>query len=199
MPDQQTPTDAGDATGGAPSGGTFTQEQLDKAVQARLAREKAAHEKQLAELQAKLTELTTAEDQRKLAELSELEKAQKALADAQAQAAQARADADAARQTALRSSIIAAEAADLPPLVRSQITGTDEETVRASIADLRKQWDELKTQVTGQAPRSVGSPSAAPGGQPPVPPGAGPPPNTQLSPLEQLLAAAQAADAAEKG
>lgn len=190
---------AGDATGGAPQGGTLTQEQADKIVQTRLAREKAAHEKQVAELQAKLNEFTTAEEQRKLAELSEIEKAQKAIADAKREADLARAEAIEAKLAATRATIIAAEAADLPPLVRNQITGTDEETVRASIADLRKQWDELRTQLTGQAPRSVGSPSAVPGGQPPVPPGAGPPPNNNLSPYEQLMAAAEAEDRAKRG
>ena len=191
-------TNADDATGGAPQGGTLTQAQADEFVQKRLAREKAAHEKQLAELQAKVNEFTTAEEQRKAAAMTELEKARAAAAEAARRIEAATAEAEAAKAETRRYRLVAEKASDLPALVRNQIAGNSDEEIEASIARLRGEWEELRKSM-GQPPQSVGSPSAAPGGQPPVPPGSGPVPNTQLSPYEALMAAAAAEDNAKKG
>jgi len=191
-------TNAGEATEGAPQGGTFTQAQVDELMGKRLSRANAAHEKTQAELQARIAELEKAEGDRKAAAMSELERAVARAAEAEKATLAAQAQAEVAQTDALRYRLVAEKATDLPDMVRRQVTGSKPEEIEASITALRSEWEELRKGM-GQPPRSVGSPSAAPGGQPPVPTTGAPQPNAPLSPYEELMAAVAAEDAARKG
>ena len=128
-------------TGAAPTGKTFTQAEVDKIAADRAARaeRKAAAEK--AELQAKLDGYTQAEEERKAAELSEVEKAQKAAADAAAARQEAEARALAAETRALRADLLSQHAADLPASYKAQITGATEEDIIESISRARETFE----------------------------------------------------------
>jgi len=131
---------------GAGAAGQFTQADIDKIVTDRLAREKrsleTAHNKTLAERDAELQKYRDAEAAQQAAAMSELEKAQKAATDAQAETAKLQAQvADANLQT-LKANLLAVEAPDLPVEFRVQVTGADEEAIKASIAEARTKHQE---------------------------------------------------------
>jgi len=191
---------ADNAAGGTGAGvaGQFTQADMDKVVTDRLAREKrsleAAHAKTLAERDAELQKYRDAEAAQQAAAMSELEKAQKVASDAQAETARLQTQvADANIQT-LRANLLAVEAPDLPSEFRVQVTGADEEAIKASIAEARMKYQErqkawladvasltpeqlvakygeearpLAERLSGKV-LSIGSPTAATPGQPPL-------------------------------
>jgi len=134
----QQPDTGGSGTGAAPPTGTLTQEQVDKIVEQRLARAKAAAEREKAELQARLEEYERLENERKAAEMTEVEKAQAAAAAAKAEAEAAKAAAHAAEVKALRAEAVPA---DLPPAYRAMVTGETAEEIAESVAAVQAAFE----------------------------------------------------------
>lgn len=126
---------------GADAGKTVPQAEVDRIVADRLARAERKAAAERAELQAKLDAYTQAEEERKTAELSEVEKAQKAAADAKAEADAARAEAQAATNRALRAELLSQHAADLPASYKAQIAGATEEEILESIGKARETFE----------------------------------------------------------
>lgn len=142
------PGAGGQSTGRDDSAGTgaggdkqLTQAEVDRIVADRLARAERKAAAERAELQAKLDAYTQAEEERKMAELSEVEKAQKAAADAKAEADAARAEAQAATNRALRAELLSQHAADLPASYKAQIAGATEEEILESIGKARETFE----------------------------------------------------------
>ena len=132
---------AGQDTAPPAAGKTFTQDELDRIVADRIAREKRAADKRASELETELAGFREAETKRKEAEMTEAQKAEEARKAAEARAQQLEAELTAARTDALRSQIIAAEAADLPLAYRLQVTGADEDAIKESVGNVRKQFE----------------------------------------------------------
>lgn len=124
---------APDTTGTAPEK-TFTQAEIDKMITDRLSRERKAGEKNTAELQAELEALRKEKEDRALAELTEIEKAQKAAEEAAKRAGELELALTSERVNSLRANIIANEAATLPQAYKALITGSDEATIKESVA-----------------------------------------------------------------
>jgi 5'-deoxynucleotidase YfbR-like HD superfamily hydrolase len=108
----------------------LTQEQVDKIIADRLARAERKHGQEMAALQAELKEYKQAEEARRVAEMTEVEKAQKAVADARAEAEAARAAAHMAEVKALRAEMTPA---DLPSAYRLMITGDTPDDIAESV------------------------------------------------------------------
>ena len=134
---------APDTTGTAPTTDvkTYTQVEIDKMITDRLARERKAGEKNTAELQAELEALRKEKEERALAELSEIEKAQKAADDAAKKAAELEAALNSERINSLRATIISNEAATLPAAYKALITGSDEAAIKESVASAKAAFE----------------------------------------------------------
>lgn len=166
MDDKQTQDAAADATGGdgqtsdaaagsdtgaqatagsADTGKTFTQDEFNRGVEARLARERAKYEKQealsKAELQAKLDEYEAAKVAAERAKLDETERAKLEAKEALEAAAAAKSELAAAQLSATRANLIAENAATLPAVYKAAITGPDAETITASIEAIKTQYE----------------------------------------------------------
>ena len=120
-----------------PAEKTYTEAELNSV--AAKARKRAEADTEA--LKTQLEELQGAEETRRQAEMSEVERAQEAEAKAKADAEAARADADSARLSATRSRIIAETAADLPPAYLGLVGGEDAEAITAAAVDARAQLD----------------------------------------------------------
>lgn len=143
----QNATDAGTGTAAA----HLTREQDAIAAKARRdeADKRKAAEARLAEAEAQLAEYRSAEEARKQAEMSELEKAQAAAAAAEERAAAAEAARQAAEVGALRANLIASEAAALPAVYKQLVTGTDEASIKESIASAQAAFAADRETVLG--------------------------------------------------
>lgn len=136
-----------------------------------------AAEKRAAELEAELQKYRDEAQARKDAELSEIERANKAAAEAAAKAADAEARAAAAEIARTRADLIAAdpEAAALPAAYKALVTGTDPETLAESLAATKAQFAADREAILAGAagkPPSLGTPSAVPA-QPTAAPSSG--------------------------
>jgi len=185
--EEQPDDDAGET--GAPSGGQYTQADVDKAIKSRLKRAEAKAARERKELEDRLAGFEQAEADRAKAEMGEVERATAEAAEAKAAAEQARSALAQAQRDALRANLIAANARELPAPYQQLVTGDDEEAIAASIAQAQEQHradraeqlkqlaamtpeqveqafgDEgkaLAERLKGKAP-SVGAPSNAPG------------------------------------
>ena len=145
-----------DGDGGTPPTGneneekTFTQEQLNKAVQERLAREREAAAKKYGdydELKAKAAEL----DKLKADQMSEIEKANKARDEALTKIAELEAKNKALEIGKLKAD--ACTAAGLPAAFADRLKGDDEETIKADAEALK-----------GIIPKSAAGGSGSPSG-----------------------------------
>lgn len=107
---------------------------LTKGMQERLSRQKSQYEKQLADKDARLRELEEAEETRKREQMSEVERAKADLEAERNRAAEYEKQLSAERINSLRANIIANEAATLPVAYKALITGSDEATIKESVA-----------------------------------------------------------------
>lgn len=143
----QDTADAGTGTAAAP----LTREQDAIAAKARRdeATKRQAAEAKLAEAEAQLAEYRTAEEARRQAEMTDLEKAQAAAKSAEERAAAAEAARQAAEVGTLRANLIAIEAAALPTVYKQLVAGTDEETIKQSIATAQAAFTADREAVLG--------------------------------------------------
>lgn len=168
---QGKPPDTAGADTGAASDAGKTQADIDRIVEARLARERKAAEKTQAELQAKLEAYEAEKKAAELAKLDEVERAKLEADEAKAAAAKALADLNAARLDALRANLIATEAATLPTVYKAAVTGTTAEEITASIAAVKEQFEADKAAFLADAkapPQNLGTHSRP--GEPGSPP-----------------------------
>lgn len=201
---------------------TFTQADVDKMMQDRLARQTKQTDKTTEDLQTKLTALEEAEAERERAELTETEKLQADLVAAQAQVKTAEEGRASAQHDALRSQVIAQHGADLPPAYHTQVQGENAEALLQSVEEARTQHTqdladytakllsnlatatpEQLTETYGEAatalvtrlegkPPSIGGPGAAGAAPPPGDNGTGETDPTSMT-AEQLDAAVKKA------
>jgi DNA repair exonuclease SbcCD ATPase subunit len=198
-----------------PAGGSLSQADVDRIVQERLSRERASAEKARAELQAQLDGYARAEEERKQAEMTEIDRAKAEAEKARKEAEEAKSEKAKAELASTRANLIAESAADLPTAFKKLVVGADADELTASIAEARKQYEELHSTVagatlqsamtmtdeqleqaygeTGKAfaalrqgkPFNIGGPSNAAGNDDDT----GTKRNTTLTPLQQMLAA----------
>jgi multidrug efflux pump subunit AcrA (membrane-fusion protein) len=146
-----------DGTGATAGTGVLTQEQVNalvgKARTDAAAKAQREAEKRTAELQAELETLRAAAEARKLAEMTELEKAQAEAAEAKRQAQEATQAAASARTDALRANLIATQAATLPPAYKAQVTGDDQDAITASIAEVQAHYEAAQTEFVASLAR----------------------------------------------
>lgn len=167
---QGKPPDTAGADTGAASDAGKTQADIDRIVEARLARERKAAEKTQAELQAKLEAYEAEKKAAELAKMDEVERAKLEAEEAKAAAAQALADLTTAKLDALRANLIATEAATLPPVYKDAVKGTTAEEIAASIAAVKEQYEADKAAVLAEAKppaTSLGTTSNAGAAAPP--------------------------------
>ena len=143
-------TEEGPQGADAPSGPTFTQEDVDRIVTERLRRERQRAEKAVrGEYEARLAELEAAQGAGQAA-VSELSRTQTELQATRTRALVAE------RILARRS----AEGAplELPPAYLAQVDGENEETVDAAIDAAEERWA-TDLRLYGRRPTSIGGPS----------------------------------------
>jgi hypothetical protein len=146
-----------DGTGAAAGTGVLTQEQVNalvgKARQDAAAKAQREADKRTAELQAELDKFRADAEARKLAEMSELEKAQAEAAEARRLVQEATQAAASARIDALRANLIATQAATLPPEYKALVTGDDQDTITASIAEVQTRYVAAQTEFVATLSR----------------------------------------------
>lgn len=144
--------------GREPAAPTLTREQEDAiAAKARRdadARAKAA-EKRAAEAEAERDALRAAEAERKAAEMTEVERAAQAKADAEARAQAAEERAQRATTDALRATMIADHAADLPAPFKQSIGGATQDELQESIERARGEYDTLRVALTQETVATI--------------------------------------------
>jgi hypothetical protein len=129
-------------TGAAPAPKMVSQEQVNDLVgRARVEARKVA-EAEMARLQAERDELAAKVKAAEDAQLSEIERATKLANEAMMRAEQEAAARKASEVRAMRAEAVAIHGADLLPIYRAQVTGSDADTVLSSIDLLRKQQTE---------------------------------------------------------
>lgn len=138
---------AGGQVTAPPAGGSLTQADVDRIVQERLSRERASAEKARAELQAQLDRYAKAEEERKQAEMTEIDRAKAEADKARAEADKLKAEAEREKLRAMRADAIAEQAADLPSEFKRLVEGNTPDELTESIGEARKKFETLQSQI----------------------------------------------------
>ena len=144
-------TQLADATGEQDGSGDagaplFTQDRVNRIVADERRRREAA-ERDASETRKRLEALETEQEQRRQAEMTELERTREVAQRAEEQRLAAEAELQSSRAETLRATMIAANATDLPPAFRARVVGNDADAVKASIEEQRAEYRALQTEM----------------------------------------------------